>query len=75
MSSPPGECTTGDYDLPEYYLHGSTEKEDFPDLYTEYGIYQKHSVTENPLYNRTFNVLPSLQPTGAEQRRVQYKLK
>ena len=73
VSQPAEEWNTGEYDLPEYFLHGSSDsqKEDFPDLYTEYGIYQKHTVTENPLYN----VLPSLQSMGAEERRVQFKLK
>ena len=64
----------GDFELPEYFHHGSTDshKDDLPDVYTEYGIYEMPglcSLTENPLYLRTN---PSLPP---EQRRLQFKLK
>ena len=44
------------------------------DAYTEYGLYEKpglHSLTVNPLYNRTFNSLAA----AADQRRVQFRLR
>ena len=50
----------------------SVQPEECGDAYTEYGLYEKpslHSLTVNPLYNRTFNSL------AADQRRVQFRLR
>lgn len=79
VSQPVEEWVPGEYELPEYFHYSTdSQKEDCPDLYTECGIYQRpglHTLTENPLYNRTFNLMPPQHSAGADQRRVQFSVK